>query len=142
MIGPQTDIQQDVDRVEISDTLIDLIVDKMVDEMNDRIAKINPSDDPSAEYGEYWTSGSYDSDDYLELDEPNDEYCISYRFELSWEYRTWTEYWTDPVCYPSFDDMRNETGYIYDIEIDTPDGDAVKQCICDAIAKKVNNKIK
>ena len=131
MTEPQTDIQQDVDRVEISDTLIDLIVDKMVDEMNKRIANIQPSDDPSAEYGEYWTRGSYDSDDYLELDEPNDEYCISYKFELSWEYREWTEYWTDPVCYPSFD-----------IEIDTPDGDAVKQSICDAIAKKVNEKIK
>lgn len=123
MTEPQTDIQQDVDRVEISDTLIDLIVDKMVDEMNKRIANIQPSDD------------------YLELDEPNDEYGISYKFELSWEYREWTEYWTDPVCYPSFDEMQNETGYVYDIEIDTPDGDAVKQSICDAIAKKVNEKI-
>lgn len=142
MTEQQVDTQQDTDCVGISDTLIDLIVDKSVDGMNDRIAKIDPRDDPSAEYGEYWTSGSYDSDDYLELDEPNDEYCSTYKFELSWEYRVWTEYWTDPVCYPSFDDMRNETGYVYDIEIDTPDGDAVKQSICDAIAKKVNDKIK
>lgn len=135
-------MQHDVDRVEISDTLIDLIVDKMVDEMNKQIANIQPSDDPSAEYGEHWLRGSYDRDGYLTLDEPNDEYEILYRFELSWEYRKWTEYWTDPVCYPSFDDMRNETCYVYDIEIDTPDGDAVKQSICDAIAKKVNEEIK
>lgn len=53
MTEPQTDIQQDVDRVEISNTLIDLIVDKMVDEMNKWIANIQPSNDPSAEYGEY-----------------------------------------------------------------------------------------
>lgn len=142
MIESQTDIQQDIDRVEISDSLIDRIVDRIVDKMNDRIAKIEPSNDASVEYGECWSGGSYDGDDDLELDEPNEEYCITYKFELSWEYRAWTEYWADPVCHPSFDEMRNETGYVYDIEIDTPNGDAVKKSICDAITKKVNNKIK
>lgn len=141
MTEPQTDIQQDVDRVEISDTLIDLIVDKMVDEMNKRIANIQPSDDPSAEYGEYWTSGSYDSDDYLELDKPFDEYEVYFNYTLSWRYRTWTEYWTDPVCYPSFDEMDNEAGEIRDIDIITPDGDEVKREICERIAKNVNEKI-
>lgn len=56
MIEPQTDIQQDVDRVEISDELIDLIIDKMVDDMTDKIGRISPDDDPSAEYDEYWTT--------------------------------------------------------------------------------------
>lgn len=141
MIEPQT-ATQEAERVEIDTALIDAIVSKMVDDMNDKIAHISPNDDPSADYGEYWERGSYESEDIVELDKPNDEYEIGYKYELSWEYRTWTEYWTDPVCYPSFDDMRNEAGEVWDVEISTPDGDAVKKEICDKIVKMVNDKIK
>lgn len=141
MTEPQTDIQQDVDRVEISDALIDIIVDKMAKDMTHKIRHIDPSDDAYADYCGYWTTGTYESDAIVELDEPHDEYSITYDYELSWQYREWTEYWTDPVCYPTFSEMQNETGNVFNIEITTPDGDCVKQEICDAIAKKVNDKI-
>lgn len=127
--------------VEISDKVIDLIVDALVKDMTQKIADISPDDDSSAEYGEYWTHGSYESDDYLELDKPYSDYEISYKYELSWRYRVWTEYWTDPVCYPTFDEMDGEKGEVYGIEITTPDGDEVKEEICDTIAKKVNKRI-
>lgn len=141
MTEPQT-ATQEAERVEIDTALIDAIVSKMVDDMNDKIAHISPNDDPSADYGEYWERGSYESEDIVELDKHNDEYEISYGYELSWQYREWEEYWTDPVCYPTFDEMRNETGSVFNIEIYTPSGDKVKQEICDAITKKVNDKIR
>lgn len=103
--------------VEISDKIIDVIVDALIKDMTEKIAHISPDDDSSADYGECWTRGSYDSDDYLELDKPYSDYEISYKYELSWRYRVWTEYWTDPVCYPTFDEMDSEAGEVYDIEI-------------------------
>lgn len=128
--------------VEVSDKIIDVIVDALIKDMTEKIANISPDDDSSADYGECWTRGSYDSDDYLELDKPYSDYEISYKYELSWRYRVWTEYWTDPVCYPTFDEMDSEAGEVYDIEIITPAGEDVKQSICNKIAKTVNEKIK
>lgn len=142
MTKAEQDILQDVERAEIPDDVIKAITDELIKVMEKRIENISPDDDPSAEYGESWTKGSCDDDDWLELDEPLDEYEVSYKYSLSWRYRAWTEYWTDPVCYPSFDDMDSKAGEVYDIEIRTPDGEDVKHIICNKIAKIVNEKIK
>lgn len=142
MIQAEQDIMKDVERAEIPDDVIKAITDTLVDVMAKRIENISPDDDPSADYGERWTTGRCDNDDWLELDKPFDEYEVSFKYSLSWRYREWTEYWTDPVCYPSFNEMDSETGKVYDIEICTPDGDEVKHSICKGIAKKVNDKIK
>lgn len=129
-------------RVEIVDALVNLIAEKIEAEMNDRIKNINPEDDPNAEYGERWEKGSCDGDDIIELDKPNDEYGISYHYTLSWRYRMWMEHWSDPCSTQFFDDMSGESGRVYDIEICTPDGDEVKDSICERIAEMVNEKIK
>ena len=137
-----TKAAQDIMKVEIPDDVIKAITEKLIEVMEDRIENISPEDDPSADYGESWTTGSCDGDDWLELGEPFDEYEVSYKYSLSWSYRAWTEYWTDPVCYPSFDEMADESGEVYEIEIYTPDGEEVKHSICNQIAKNINNKIK
>lgn len=142
MTKAEQDILIDVERVEIPDDVIKAITDELISVMEKRIENISPEDDPSADYGERWTTGSCDDDDWLELDEPLDEYEVSFKYSLSWCYRAWTEYWPDPVCSPSFSEMCGETGEVYDIEIYTPDGDEVKHSICKEIAKNVNEKIK
>lgn len=142
MTKAEHDILKDVERVEIPDDVIKAITDELISVMAKRIENISPDDDPSADYGERWTNGSCDDDVWLELDEPFDEYGVSFKYSLSWRYRAWTEYWTDPVCYPSFAEMDSEAGEVYDIEISTPDGDEVKHSICNEIAKNVNEKIK
>ena len=136
-----TKAEQDIMKVEIPDDVIKAITEKMIEVMEERIENISPDDDPSADYGESCATGSYAGDDGLELGEPFDEYEVSYKYSLSWSYREWTEYWTDPMCYPSFDDIDSEAGEVYDIEIRTPDGDEVKHSICNQIAKNVNEKI-
>ena len=142
MIDSKIDSQLNPDCVEIDEALIDIITDKIIAEMTYYIKNIDPSEDTSAEYSEYWTTGTYESEGFVKLDEPNDKYDIVFEYELSWQYREWDEYWTDPVCYPTFDEMRNETGNIINLEIYTPSGDKVKQEICNTISDKVNNKIK
>ncbi len=142
MLPIETDILKGIDMVEIPESLIEVIADKITSTMNDKIRNISPDDDPSATYDEWWTNGSCDGEDIIELDKPFDEYEVCFNYSLTWRYRTWTECWNDPVCYPSFDELDGETGKVYDIDIITPDGDAVKQIICNAIAKKVNDKIK
>ncbi len=141
MTKTEADILKDTERTEIPDDVIKAITDKLIDVMEKKIENISPDDDPSADYGESWTTGSYDDDDWFALDKPFDEYEVSFKYSLSWRYRSWTEYWTDPVCYPSFDEMDSEAGEVYDIEIYNPDGDEVKHSICNKIAKTVNEKI-
>lgn len=141
MAPVESDTLKSIEMVEISENLIKVIVDKITSAMNEKIMNISPDDDPSADYDEWWTDGSCDGDDSIELDKPFDEYEVYFNYTLSWRYRTWTEYWTDPVCYPSFDEMDNEAGEIRDIDIITPDGDEVKREICERIAKNVNEKI-
>lgn len=141
MTKTEADILKDTGRAEIPDDIIKAITDKLIDVMEKKIENISPDDDPSADYGESWTTGSFNDDDWLELDKPCDDYEVSFKYSLSWRYRSWTEYWTDPVCYPSFDEMDSESGEVYDIKIYTPDGDEVKHSICKEIAKKVNDKI-
>lgn len=141
MMTTEQEILQDQDRVTIDEAIIDAIVKEIAAEMNRRIENIDPSDDPSAEYGEYWERGSCEGEDCIYLEEPYDEYEIGYNYELSWRYREWTEYWTDPVCYPTFDEMDSEEGCVTSIEIYTPDGDEVKHSVCNEIVKRINELI-
>lgn len=142
MTKAEQDILQDVERAEIPDDVIKVITDELISVMDKRIEEISPDDDPSADYGASWTKGSCDDDDWLELEGPLEEYEVKFKYSLSWRYRAWTEYWTDPVCYPSFEEMDSKAGEVYDIEIRTPKGDDVKHSICNKIAKNVNEKIK
>lgn len=135
-------ISKDVEQVEIPENVISTIIDKLTSRMDELIDNVSPEDDPTADYGEEWTTGNYDGEDWVELDEPFDEYEVSFKYSLSWRYREWTECWTDPVCYPSFDEMDSETGEVYGLIIFTPDGDEVKHSICKRITEKVNNEIK
>lgn len=135
-------IHPNVERVGISGTLIDIIVDKMVDEVTRLISRIKPDDDPRAEYGNYWSKGSYDHEDCLILDESYSDYDISYGCEISWEYRAGDEYWSDPACYRSYSDIRNQTGCVYGVEISTPKGLDVRQEDCEQIIEQVNQIIK
>lgn len=141
MTKAELDILKEIERTEIPDHVINAITKKLISVMNKRIENISPNDDQSADYGKSWTNGSCDGEDWLELDGQLDEYDISYHYELSWRYRTWTEYWTDPACAPSFDEMADERGKVYGISIYTPDGDEVNDSICERIAKTVNEKI-
>lgn len=121
--------------------LMEAIVKELTAEMLRRIENIDPHDDSSAEYGEYWERGSYSSDDGLYLDGEFSGYEIGYEYELSWRYREWTEYWTDPVCYPSFDEMDSEKGEVYNIVVIDPDGNELPEEFCKEIAKQVNEQI-
>lgn len=141
MIGSQATIPQEDTGAELSEVLIDMIIDKIVAGTNAMIARIDPSWDRTADYYGYSTRGKYDYDDFAELDEPYTEYEVTYRCELTWDYCEWTECWSDPPCCPSFSELRNETGQIYNIEIRTPDGEAVKQNICKRIEAMVNESV-
>lgn len=121
--------------------LMDAVVKELTAEMLHRIENIDPSDDPYAEYGEYWERGSYSSDDALYLDGEFEDYEIGYEYEISWRYREWTEYWTDPVCYPSFSEMDDEKGEVYNITIIDPDGNELPEEYCKEIAERVNKAI-
>lgn len=131
-----------VNYVEIPAREVNIITQRLIAVMQDRIDNISPDDDPYAEYGRYWTEGSYENDDSLELTGLCDAYDISYRYSLSWQCQVWTEHWSDPACSPSFSEVRNQAGEVYNIEIYTPVGDMVKQSICDRISETVNHIIK
>lgn len=116
----------------------DAIINALVSVMASRIKDIDPADD-YCDCSECWTSCSSEGDDWLELDEPFDEYEVSYEYRLTWRYREWTEYWTDPVCYPSFSEMDDEDGEVNSLSIFTPNGESVSDEICNEIIDKVND---
>lgn len=135
-------IQQAEAGVVIDSALADLIVNKMAREMRGKIANIDPNDDPTEGYDGSWAQCSCEQDDYMDIEGPDGEYEILYSYELAWEYCAWTESWSDPDCTQSFDEIRNQADEVYFIDIVTSDGESVRQDICGAIAKRVNEMIK
>lgn len=121
--------------------LMDAVVRELTAEMLRLIENIDPSDDPSADYDEYCERGRYSGDDCLYLEGEFGGYEIGYEYKLSWRYREWTEYWTDPVCHPSFSEMDDEKGEVCNITIYDPDGNELPKEYCKEIAERVNKAI-
>lgn len=127
------------ENTEISKEAIRAIADAILEYMQDRISNISPDDDRSVEYGKYWTEGRCESDDCVYLDGEFEDYCASFNYEVSWKYRVWDEYWTDPWCWRTFDDMKDECGAVWDVEVDCPDN--VPQSAIKEIEEIVNREI-
>lgn len=124
----------------LSKEAIKALADAVVEYMKDRIAKIEPEDDPTAEYSEYWTEGRYESDDCVGPEGGEfEDYSVSFSFEVTWKYREWYKYWSDPWCSPKFCDMKDMYGEVWGLEVVYPEG--VPQSASKEIAEIVNREI-
>lgn len=127
--------------VNFDENIVSLIVDKMVEAMKAKIERIAQIYD-NYPRGRDWSYECIEDDDVLYLDfleEPYDELCIEYNFDLEWDsrhYIPFDRYFDDEI------DLMNTSGYLRDVKITTFDGDVIPlPDNCKNIVDRVNARI-
>lgn len=123
----------EAETITFTDEQKQVIIDELVSEMQSRIS------DMDIEY----PGGDTDGWKYLSESSWGDlevkGLYLEFEYTLSCRYDSWTEYWTDPVCYPSFSDTDSEEGEIDTLTITDEDGNEVDDETLNEIINKVNN---
>lgn len=110
----------------------------IINEVNDYLSGISLSDiEPDTESSSYSSEGNE-----LEI-ESIPGLMVYVDWTADYWYKCWTEYWTDPVCYPEFSDGEIEDVWCDHIEL-VHDEFEIENCdeICERICKAVYDKAK
>lgn len=124
---------EEANKIALAESQKQAIINKLVEAMEKHIQEMDVEYPCCDTYG--WENLESESESDMEID----GLYIVYEYSVSCKYCSWTEYWTDPVCYPSFDETKDENGELISLAITDEDDEEIDEPTTEYILNQVNN---
>lgn len=126
---------QTTDTLRLPESQRQTIIDNLAEAMEKHIQKMDVEYPCGDTYG--WETLESKCEGDIEID----GLYLVYEYTISCRYCSWTEYWTDPVCYPSFGETKDGKGELVSLTITDEDDKEIDNPTIKEIIKLVNNEL-